>query len=136
MPAWINTGWPCGGRAGWNFVTGANAEDAHNFSHDSHTAHGERYDRAEEFADVVLGLWDSFDDGAFVRDEREESLLTFMVYLNEGFAGGDTRFYDYDVSVTPRTGMALLFQHFTLHEGCSVTAGVKYALRTDVMYRR
>ncbi len=58
-----------GGRAGWNFVTGANAEDALNFSREAHTAHGDRYDRAEEFADVVLGLWDSFDDDAFPRDK-------------------------------------------------------------------
>jgi alkanesulfonate monooxygenase len=58
-----------GGRAGWNFVTGANAEDALNFSREAHAAHGDRYDRAEEFADIVLGLWDSFDDGAFVRDK-------------------------------------------------------------------
>jgi alkanesulfonate monooxygenase len=64
-----------GGRAGWNFVTGANAEDAHNFSRDSHTVHGERYDRAEEFADVVLGLWDSFDDDAFVRDKATGQYL-------------------------------------------------------------
>jgi alkanesulfonate monooxygenase SsuD/methylene tetrahydromethanopterin reductase-like flavin-dependent oxidoreductase (luciferase family) len=59
-----------GGRAGWNFVTGANAEDAHNFSKEQHAPHGERYDRAEEFADVVMGLWDSFDDDAFVRDKE------------------------------------------------------------------
>jgi FMN-dependent oxidoreductase (nitrilotriacetate monooxygenase family) len=58
------------GRAGWNFVTGANAEDAHNFSKEQHTPHAERYDRAEEFADVVMGLWDSFDDDAFLRDKE------------------------------------------------------------------
>ena len=59
-----------GGRAGWNFVTGANAEDAHNFSRDSHTAHANRYERAEEFADVVRGLWDSYEDDAFQRDKQ------------------------------------------------------------------
>lgn len=64
-----------GGRAGWNFVTGANAEDALNFSRESHTAHGDRYDRAEEFADVVLGLWDSFDDDAFLRDKESGAYL-------------------------------------------------------------
>ena len=58
-----------GGRAGWNFVTGANHEDAFNFGHKEHPAHADRYDRAEEFADVVRGLWDSFEDGAFVRDK-------------------------------------------------------------------
>lgn len=57
------------GRAGWNFVTGANAEDALNFSREAHTVHGDRYDRAEEFADVVRGLWDSWEDDAFLRDK-------------------------------------------------------------------
>jgi predicted 2-oxoglutarate/Fe(II)-dependent dioxygenase YbiX len=75
-------------------------------------------------------------DGAFVRDEHERSLLTFMVYLNDGFRGGATDFHDFDVRVVPKTGTALLFQHLLLHEGCFVTSGVKYALRTDVMYRR
>ncbi len=58
-----------GGRAGWNFVTGANKEDALNFSHKEHVPHAQRYDRAEEFADIVRGLWDSFDDDAFLRDK-------------------------------------------------------------------
>jgi alkanesulfonate monooxygenase len=57
------------GRAGWNFVTGANPEDAQNFSREAHTVHGDRYDRAEEFADVVRGLWDSWEDDAFLRDK-------------------------------------------------------------------
>jgi prolyl 4-hydroxylase len=75
-------------------------------------------------------------DGAFVRSDDERSLLTFMVYLNHGFDGGRTAFLDLDKEVEPRAGRALLFQHFILHEGRAVTAGVKYALRTDLMYRR
>ncbi|HUB96553.1 MAG TPA: LLM class flavin-dependent oxidoreductase [Stellaceae bacterium] len=59
-----------GGRAGWNFVTGANREDAFNFGHKDHMPHAQRYDRAEEFADVVRGLWDSFEDDAFLRDKE------------------------------------------------------------------
>ena len=39
-------------------------------------------------------------------------------------------------SVTPKTGTALLFNHDTLHEGQPATAGSKYILRTEVMYRR
>jgi prolyl 4-hydroxylase len=77
-------------------------------------------------------------DGCFKRDHapyNERSELTFMVYLNDGFGGGATRFLDYDLDVTPRTGMALLFQHRILHEGCPVTSGVKYVLRSDIMYR-
>ena len=57
------------GRAGWNLVTGGNREDAFNFNLDAHLAHDERYARAEEFADVVRGLWDSYEDDAFVRDK-------------------------------------------------------------------
>lgn len=75
-------------------------------------------------------------DGAFVRDAGERSELTFMVYLNDGFGGGATRFHDFDLDVVPRQGTALLFQHQLLHEGCIVTAGAKYALRSDVMFAR
>ena len=57
-----------GGRADWNIVTGANPMEAKNFGLDSHMEHDERYARAREFHDVVLGLWDSWADDAFVRD--------------------------------------------------------------------
>jgi predicted 2-oxoglutarate/Fe(II)-dependent dioxygenase YbiX len=74
-------------------------------------------------------------DGAFIRKNGEESLLTFMIYLNEGFTGGSTLFLDEDTRVIPATGRALFFQHMLLHEGCEVESGVKYVLRTDVMFR-
>jgi prolyl 4-hydroxylase len=74
-------------------------------------------------------------DGAYERNETERSLLTLIVYLNEGFEGGETGFLDYDVTAIPRTGSALLFQHYMLHEGVSVRSGTKYVLRSDVMYR-
>ncbi|TKB16496.1 MAG: LLM class flavin-dependent oxidoreductase [Mesorhizobium sp.] len=57
-----------GGRAGWNIVTTSNPDAALNFGLDEHMEHGERYERAREFYDVVTGLWDSFADDAFVRD--------------------------------------------------------------------
>jgi predicted 2-oxoglutarate/Fe(II)-dependent dioxygenase YbiX len=75
-------------------------------------------------------------DGSFRRTADEESALTLMVYLNEGFVGGETAFLDLERTVTPRRGMALLFEHGVLHEGCEVQRGVKYALRSDVMYAR
>ncbi|MEZ5811934.1 MAG: LLM class flavin-dependent oxidoreductase [Rhizobiaceae bacterium] len=56
------------GRAGWNVVTSNNEEEAANFSSQTHPAHDKRYERAEEFMDVVLGLWHSFEDDAFVYD--------------------------------------------------------------------
>jgi alkanesulfonate monooxygenase len=57
------------GRAGWNIVTTSNPDAALNFGLDEHMEHGARYERAREFFDVVTGLWDSFADDAFVRDQ-------------------------------------------------------------------
>ena len=57
------------GRAGWNLVTSQNEDEAQNFSHDRHLDHSLRYERAQEFYDVVTGLWDSWDDGAIIRDK-------------------------------------------------------------------
>lgn len=76
-------------------------------------------------------------DGAFVRSATEKSLLTFMVYLNDGFAGGETKFdTDRRRVIVPQAGVALVFWHAQLHEGAPVESGRKYVLRTDVMYRR
>jgi predicted 2-oxoglutarate/Fe(II)-dependent dioxygenase YbiX len=71
-------------------------------------------------------------DGVFRRASGEMSLLTFMIYLNDGYSGGETRFED--TKVVGRAGMALLFHHGMVHEGAEVTEGRKYALRSDVMY--
>ncbi len=75
-------------------------------------------------------------DGAFTRTANERSLLTFMVYLNECEAGGHTGLLDLELSVAPKAGRALLFNHHLLHEGARVVRGVKYAVRSDLMYRR
>lgn len=57
------------GRAAWNIVTTSNPDSARNFGLDEHVEHGERYARAREFYSVVTGLWDSFADDAFIRDQ-------------------------------------------------------------------
>ena len=75
-------------------------------------------------------------DGAYVRNERERSEITLLLYLNDGFVGGATLFNRLDLRVVPKTGMALLFEHMILHEGCAVLGGTKYVLRSDVMYKR
>ncbi|MGW6729688.1 LLM class flavin-dependent oxidoreductase [Nocardia sp. NPDC055029] len=59
-----------GGRAAWNVVTSVNDAEARNFGVDQHLAHDERYDRAEEFIEVVARLWDSWDDDAIVFDRE------------------------------------------------------------------
>ncbi|MDB5392178.1 MAG: oxidoreductase, 2OG-Fe(II) oxygenase family [Planctomycetaceae bacterium] len=80
-------------------------------------------------------------DGAFHRNHYERSCYSFLVYLNEDFEGGQTAFFagytaEPVLSIHPKTGMGLLFQHRLLHEGCIVTSGVKYVARTDLMYRK
>lgn len=92
-----------------------------------------RYDPDQQF--------DWHQDGSFERDNGEQSFLTFMIYLNEGFEGGETSFNDEcseesfeEFQVVPETGMALFFLHTVHHKGDPVIAGRKYVLRTDVMY--
>ena len=85
-------------------------------------------------------------DGAFTTDDyKETSFVTLHLYLNEAdevseLEGGATTFHAYDRSersfdVLPKTGRVLLFQHKgLLHSGADVYNGVKYTMRTDVMY--
>ncbi|MCA9655346.1 MAG: 2OG-Fe(II) oxygenase [Myxococcales bacterium] len=63
------------------------------------------------------------------------SRMTLVVYLNDDFTGGQTRFPELDVTVAAAPGRALLFQHRLLHEACAVERGTKYVLRTDLLYR-
>ncbi len=64
------------GRAGWNVVTSGNDAEAFNFGRDEHFEHDERYRRAQEFVEVVKGLWDSWDDDAFVYDREAGRFFT------------------------------------------------------------
>lgn len=72
-------------------------------------------------------------DQSFIRDQFEASYLTVLVYLNDGFEGGATSFQGR--KVIPETGKCVVFPHHLEHEGSEVHHGVKYVLRTDVMYR-
>ena len=58
-----------GGRAGWNVVTSLNDGEALNMGRDSHPEHDSRYDKADEFMEVVLGHWDTWEDGALIMDK-------------------------------------------------------------------
>ena len=59
-----------GGRAGWNVVTSLNDGEALNMGRDSHPEHDSRYDKADEFMEVVLGHWDTWEDGALIMDKQ------------------------------------------------------------------
>ena len=58
-----------GGRAGWNVVTSSSPDEAFNFGFEAHPPHVDRYERAREFVNVVKGLWDTWEDDAFIRDK-------------------------------------------------------------------
>ncbi|HEY6762744.1 MAG TPA: LLM class flavin-dependent oxidoreductase [Baekduia sp.] len=58
-----------GGRAGWNIVTTSSRGAAQNFGLDVHPDPVARYARADEFVDVALRLWDSWEDGASLGDK-------------------------------------------------------------------
>jgi len=58
-----------GGRAGWNLVTSASVLEAANFMSSGLRPHGQRYERAQEFADAAFAVWDSVEDGAYVVED-------------------------------------------------------------------
>merc|ERR1719384_173052 len=71
-----------------------------------------------------------------------------MIYLNNEFEGGDTRFYSDNQSryrpglpenlvhtLRPVKGSCLVFNHRIVHDGEELLGGLKYILRTEVMYR-
>lgn len=82
-------------------------------------------------------------DGAYSPEDGKQSLLTVMLYLNDGstFQGGRTRFYQDrfvdqpDFSIQAQTGRAIIFSHQYWHDGEAVLEGTKHVLRTDVIYR-
>jgi len=92
-------------------------------------------------------------DANFTRSATEMSLYTLNIYLNDGekeFAGGRTCFYNHkggygkksnyelSVGVVAKPGLAVIFNQVPeniFHDGEEVTKGVKYLMRSDVMYR-
>ncbi|WP_426420537.1 LLM class flavin-dependent oxidoreductase [Bradyrhizobium genosp. A] len=58
------------GRAAWNIVTSGHDSEAQNFGDETLPNHDTRYARAREFVDVVKGLWDTWEDDAFIRDKQ------------------------------------------------------------------
>ncbi len=75
-------------------------------------------------------------DGHFKRNDNEVSMITMLIYLNDDFEGGETEFVMPWKLIKPMTGKLLLFRHNQLHKGNAVPKGVKYVLRTDVMYKK
>lgn len=79
-------------------------------------------------------------DAFYCQDETHRSFKTVMIYLNDNFEGGTTRFLSGTNqvlhSIKPRSGMALIFNHTTNHDGEKVSNGNKYMFRTDLMFEQ
>lgn len=114
-----------------------------------------KYSEGDIFRPHTDGDWPGSkmsDDGSrIVQDAFGDrwSQMTMVLYLNYDFEGGATRFYapaspgsnSYAAvaETKPIEGAALIFHHgqhpaSPLHEGCVVTSGTKYIVRTDVLY--
>jgi FMN-dependent oxidoreductase (nitrilotriacetate monooxygenase family) len=63
------------GRAAWNVVTSSAQKAALNFSRERHMEHELRYEVANEFVDVVKGLWDCWEDGAILADKKSGQFI-------------------------------------------------------------
>ncbi|KAI1925518.1 hypothetical protein LOZ58_006001 [Ophidiomyces ophidiicola] len=84
-------------------------------------------------------------DGAYAT-ETQRTFYTLHLYLNgptdaNPLRGGATTFWSSDekrrVDVHPKTGSVLIFQHRgLLHSGDDVLEGIKYTMRSDIMYER
>ena len=101
------------------------------------TSQGQRYDIGQEFK----AHHDFFNaEGSYYREETADGgqrTWTAMVFLNEVEGGGQTFFPEVNLRITPRTGNLLAWNNmdrsgapnrFTLHQGCPVTAGLKYVI--------
>lgn len=77
-----------------------------------------------------------YDEGYHPDMRKKRTMKTCMLYLNENFEGGSTTFYyrGETYSIQPKTGMCLVFDQQILHEGMTVTSGLKYFVRTDIYY--
>jgi predicted 2-oxoglutarate/Fe(II)-dependent dioxygenase YbiX len=63
-----------------------------------------------------------------------ETLFTFLIYLNEGCLGGETLFRQGNLKVSPEKGSAIIFEHHLWHQGVEVESGIKLVLRSDIVY--
>ncbi len=77
--------------------------------------------------------FDRHFDTKYRRSVCEESKVSFVMYLNEDFEGGKTKFDE--VTITPKTGTLVCFKQKLYHEGTSVLGGTKYIIRSEIMYR-
>lgn len=112
-----------------------------------------KYGKDEEYPEHMDG---SYSRTVTIHNEpsqtfKQHSFLTLLIYLNDDFQGGETKFFPdkqhcrflRDIedkqavhTIQPKQGMALINIHNILHEGSRVQSGTKYVLRTDILFQR
>ncbi|MCR8549213.1 LLM class flavin-dependent oxidoreductase [Salipiger sp. P9] len=117
------------GRAGWNIVTTGNAASSRNFGRPEHFEHEDRYRRAQEFVEIVCGLWDSYDDDAFVMD-RASGLYADLDKMHVLHHEGESFSVEGPLNMRrPPQGRPVLFQ-----AGTSETGKETAARNADVVF--
>ena len=89
----------------------------------------------ERFRCYKYGVDEEFQkhkDFAYEYSDVKRTFLTVLIYLNNGYAGGETVFDNYEVQ--PQLGSLVMFPHELPHQGAKIVSGMKYSLRTDVVY--
>lgn len=76
-----------GGRFGWNVVTSAENSAAQNFGLERLPPREQRYERAHEYMDLVFRLFDSWEDGAIIRDRASGTYADFKKVHTIDFEG-------------------------------------------------
>ncbi len=80
-------------------------------------------------------------DGVYHKSDNEKSNMTFLLYLNDDYEGGETKFYKNKCDKIPsyiykaKKGDLLIFNHDIWHEGSAVQSGEKYILRSDLIFK-
>jgi len=94
-------------------------------------------------------------DGCLVKSSTLRSMKTFMLYLNDDFEGGCTNFLNEELrskkdpsgifraedksiilKIKPTIGMGIIFNHQLYHEGEPISQGIKYIMRTEIMFSK
>jgi predicted 2-oxoglutarate/Fe(II)-dependent dioxygenase YbiX len=77
-------------------------------------------------------------DEHYKNDKNEISLITVLIYINDDYEGGNTKFLFDDtteISITPKIGLICLMDQNILHEVPKLITGIKYVIRTELMYK-
>ncbi len=113
-----------------------------------------KYKKDEEYPEHMDGSYSrtiTYNNNELKQSYKQHSFLTLLIYLNDEFEGGETKFYPdkqhcrflRDIEnkqpvyvIQPKQGMAVINIHNILHEGAKVQSGIKYVLRTDILFQK